>query len=78
MKKVLIILFIILSTVRLSSQNSGSNNAIIGVGQSDNYNIFYDIQEYLTFYSKDLKILFTCEQHNIIMIDNHKIKLVVK
>jgi len=56
--------------ISLFSQNDRKQTMIIGVGQSNNTEIFTKIKEYTMTCQKDLKVVFVCEQHQVMLIES--------
>lgn len=69
MKKILSLILGIILSVNLLSQNIKKPTIIIGVGQSDNTEIFNQVTDYTMTCQKDLKVIFICEQHKVIVIE---------
>lgn len=67
MKKILLVVISLILCVNLFSQNQ---SVIIGVGQSENVEIFAQVEKYTMTCKKDLNVVFVCEQHRIIVIES--------
>lgn len=77
MKKILFLFISLLFCVSVFSQQNESQSdiykpvIIIGVGQSDNLEIFNEIKDYVKICKKDLSVVFICEQHRVIVFETN-------
>lgn len=67
MKKYLLTIIFVLIVGFSYSQNN--NNIIIGIGQSDDQEIFNEIKEYTLKCKRDMCVITICEKHKVIAIE---------